>query len=180
MVAKCKSTTHLQNGFFVLWPVPSAFDCKVCKKVEKRLVRKKSSAEKWPINLVFDFLPITSFGWMVLDFFNAFKLSIKFCVLWYSYRIFAQKNFFAYISTKRLKKTEERMFKCVLEFHFTSISVLGGSILSKMAKPLYPTLVLMHWFREFTKARNLHWGAHSLMKLQKRARSVDSLGLSLE
>jgi hypothetical protein len=156
MVAKFKSTTHLQIRCLFFWAVSSEFDFKVCKKGEKRLMRKKLWAEKWLINLVFDFFtvckifrPLTSFGWTL-------KLN----------------------ADVTAEKTKNVCYKCVLEFHFTSISGLGGSIRSKMAKSLYPGVHAL--FYEFTKARNFHWRARILMELLKRARSLDSLVLSLE
>ncbi len=77
------------------------------------------------ITVCWSLRPINSFGWI----FNWFKLSIKFCELWYPHRIFAQ-IFLAYISTfcqARTKWLIKR--KRVLKSHFTSIFGLGGSIL---------------------------------------------------
>jgi hypothetical protein len=58
-----------------------------------------------------------------------------------NYALFA--NFKAKNRTNWLKKNEKAFQRCVLESHFTSLSGLGGFILSKKikkSKSLYPTV----------------------------------------
>jgi hypothetical protein len=58
--------------------------------------------------------------------------------LWLILALFA--NFKCQNRTKRLQKTKIVFYKCVVEFHFTYFSGPCGSILSRKAKPLYPTV----------------------------------------
>jgi hypothetical protein len=45
--------------------------------------------------------------------------------------------------TKRLKKMKNMFYKCVSEFNLATMNGLGGSILSKKSKSLYPNV---HYF----------------------------------
>jgi hypothetical protein len=90
-------------------------------------------------------------------FFQRFRTQLKFCVLWYPYRIFEKIFFCLYLhflltlkpksdtapqkkekQTQRLKKRKNIFNKCVSESYFKSISRLGGSILSQKVKIVVP------------------------------------------
>ncbi len=107
------------------------------KRLQKILCEK---SYQWISDRKMEFLTFITvlafnFFWLIfLHFFNRLDFCIRFCILWYWYCI---KNFlknYHFLQTlkpnleKRLKKTK---MVFVLESHFTSISGLGGSILSK-------------------------------------------------
>jgi hypothetical protein len=44
-------------------------------------------------------------------------------------------------SDEMAQKTKKHIYKCILEFHFTSISVMGGSILEEKGKIVVPLCI---------------------------------------
>ncbi len=97
------------------------------------------------------FLLITFLCQFLWNFFNS--------VFWYLYWIFKKKQKFAFISTLKPnadktahKKTKNVFYTFVLELNLATINGLGGSILSKKSKSLYPsvhapfTLTRVGWF----------------------------------
>jgi hypothetical protein len=115
-------------------------DFKSIEKVLKKCTKKKLLAKTWRKNALFSLLLmfvklvllITFFGAFFYNFFNGFKISVKFCVFWHLFRFFQKKIFFlGHISTffelwsqtrkKRLKKSKKVFFKCVLDFNFAPV-----------------------------------------------------------
>ncbi len=90
----CKKT---QNFMLISNPLKKLQNIP-CKKVINKKVTEKWSFFTF-ITECLGFRPITFFGVTFRTFFIRTELSIKFCFLWYPYRIFEKINLIAYVST---------------------------------------------------------------------------------
>ncbi len=92
------------------------------KKCTKKKLKAKQVWRTWvkvkKVHISVTFLQIIFFCAFFQTFFNGFKISVKFCVLWYPYWIFALIRKCAGNGSKKRKIV---LYVCVLEFNYASI-----------------------------------------------------------
>ncbi len=132
-----------------------------CKKFPLKIL-----AEKWRENnvippqlLISKVLAYNVLGWNLLELFNEFELSLKFCAFWYlNWIIWPLQHHFGICkpSTPQMaKKRKNAFYNLFLDLNLVSIS--AHKILNftqKRSKPLYPTLHTMG-FRGFYSCQSV-------------------------
>ncbi len=138
------------------------------KKLQKNSCDNKVSAKSDFYYCMYKFSACNFFQVNFFAFFNSngFELSIKFCVLRYSNHFlkFLYQNILLTVKPNveeraEKNKTKNIFYKCVLEWHFASISGLGGSILSKKVKIAVPLYTYLYSNQKWKTPKSglLHW-----------------------